>query len=118
MNTMKPRIARVSVDYSQYWVAAGPDIVAGDERVPGLLTDLGPQAVAVITGRQWGKVPVTAMAVPATPGEVDDGWDVVAETDLECAEGVISVCDWAGPDHPELGNLAIAGPGRYRVRLH
>jgi hypothetical protein len=28
------------------------------------------------------------------------------------------VSDWAGPDHPELGELAIAGPGRYRLRVH
>jgi hypothetical protein len=108
----------VSVDYSQYQVAAGPDIDVGEESVPGLLRDLGPQAVAVITGLQSGTITVTAQAVQAPPGDVAPGWDVIAETDLYCPEGIISVSDWAGPDHPELGELAIAGPGRYRLRVH
>jgi len=114
----RPRAARVSVDYSQYWVAAGPDIETGGESVPGLLSGLGPQAVAVTTGLHWGTVTVTARAVPSPPADLDPGWDVAAETDLECPEGTISVCDWAGPDHRELGNLAITGPGRYRLRVH
>jgi hypothetical protein len=118
MAARKPRPARVSVDYHQYQVAAGPDIDVGDDRIPGLLGDLGPQAVVVITGLQWGKITVTAAAVPMAPTELDPGWDVIAETDLECPEGVIAVSDWAGPDHPELGELAIAGPGRYRLRVH
>jgi hypothetical protein len=106
------------VDYSQYGVAAGPDIEAGEETIPGLLTGLGPQAVAVITGLQWGQLPVTARAAPVPPAGIDPGWDVVAETDLECPEGTISVCDWAGPGHDELGELALTGSGRYRLRVH
>lgn len=89
------RTARVSVDYSQYWVAAGTDIDVGDELIPGLLTSLGSQAVAVIAGRQWGTVPVRARALPGDPAEIESGWDVVAETDLDCPEGTISVLDWA-----------------------
>ncbi len=118
MTASSGRAARVRVDYSQYQVAAGSDMAAGDDSVPGLLQDLGPQAVAVITGRQYGTVTVTARAVTAPPAQMDPGWDVVAETDLDCPEGVISVLDWGGPDHPELGELAVAGPGRYRLRVH
>lgn len=112
------RTARVSVDYSQYWVAAGADIDVGGELIPGLLMGLGSQAVAVMTGKQQGTVPVHARALPGAPVEIEHGWDVVAETDLDCPEGTISVLDWGGPDHPELGQLAIAGPGRYRLRVH
>jgi hypothetical protein len=112
------RAVLVRVDYSQYHVAAGSDMAAGDDSVPGLLQDMGPQAVAVITGRQYGTITVTARAVTAPPTQVDPGWDVVAETDLDCPEGSISVLDWGGPDHPELGELAVAGPGRYRLRVH
>jgi hypothetical protein len=118
MTAAGDRAVRVSVDYSQYWVAAGPDIEPGEEIVPGLLLGLGPQAVAVLTGVQSGRVTVSARAVPEPPAVAGAGWDVVAEADLDCPEGVVSVCDWGGPGHDELGDLAIAGPGRYRVRVH
>jgi hypothetical protein len=112
------RAARVWVDYSQYWVRAGPDVGGGADSVPGLLRELGPQAVAVITGLHDGRVTVTAWALQAPPAGLDRGWDVVAEIDLECPDGVISVCDWGGPCHGELGVLAVGGPGRYRLRVH
>jgi hypothetical protein len=112
------RAARVWVDYSQYWVRAGPDVGGGADIVPGLLRELGPQAVAVITGLHDGRVTVTARALQAPPAGPDPDWDVAAETDLECPGGVISVCDWGGPCHGELGVLAAGGPGRYRLRVH
>jgi activator of Hsp90 ATPase-like protein len=113
-----PPAARVSAEYSQFWVAGGADIGPSAELIPGLLLGLGPQGVAVLTGREAGPVTVTARAVPAPPGDVDADWDVVAETDIDSPDGTISVLDWAGPDHPELGELAAAGPGRYRLRVH
>jgi hypothetical protein len=118
--TAGSQAARVQADYSQYWVAAGPDIdiEPGEDTIPGLLRGLGPQAVAVITGLQSGGVTVTARTAPARPVALEPGWDVVAETDLVCSEGTIAVCDWAGVGHDELGELAIAGPGRYRLRVH
>lgn len=116
--TGRQRAAKVAADYSQYWVAAGPDIDEPRDLIPGLLVGLGSQAVAVITGLQWGDVTVTARAVPEPCAEVDPGWDMVAETDLDCPEGMIAVCDWAGPGHDEVGELAINGPGRYRLRVH
>jgi uncharacterized protein YndB with AHSA1/START domain len=118
MAVPKPRAAKVSVSYSQYYVQGGPDQEVGDDLIPGLLTDLGPQAVMVITGLQDGRITVTARALASPPPEVEPGWDVVGETDLESPEGEISVVDWAGPAHPELGPLAISGPGRYRLRVH
>jgi hypothetical protein len=117
----KPRAAKVFVSYSQYYVQAGLDRQdggVGDDLISGLLTGLGPQEVMVITGLHTGKVTVTARALSAPPRELEPGWDVVGETDLESPEGQISVVDWAGPDHPELGSLAISGPGRYRLRVH
>jgi hypothetical protein len=118
MAGIRNRAARVWVDYSQYWLRSGPDVGGGGDSVPGLLRDLGPQAVAVITGLHDGRVTVTAQAVPGPPAGLDPGWDVAAETDLECPDGVIVVCDWGGPDHREVGPLAISGPGRYRLRVH
>lgn len=120
MTSAGPRAARVEADYSQYTVAAGPDIEVepGEDTVPGLLRGLGPQAVAVITGLQAGAITVTAQALPGPPGPPEPGWDVVAETDLDCPGGDIAVCDWDGPGHDELGPLASAGPGRYRLRVH
>lgn len=121
MAIRKPRPARVWVSYGQYYVLGGLDReVVGDDSdlVPGLLRDLGPQGVMVITGLHTGKITVTARALPEPPLELEPGWDVVGEADLESPEGQIVVTDWAGPDHPELGPLAISGPGRYRLRVH
>ncbi len=118
MSASIDRMARVSVDYSQYWVTAGPDVGANEDLIPGLLEGLGPQAILIVTGRQWGRVPVRVLATADPPAGLEPGWDVVAEVDLECPDGEISVLDWGGPDHPEFGQLAVAGPGRYRFRVH
>jgi hypothetical protein len=111
-------VAKVLADYSQYEVAAGPDLTDGGDLIPGLLYSMGPQGVAVITGVQYGRVKVSARGLTAPPAAIEPGWDVVAETDLDCPEGELLVLDWAGPGHPELGELATAGPGRYRLRVH
>lgn len=118
MGRAASRAARVRVDFSQYQVAGGPGIVVGDDIVPGLLRDLGPQTVAILTGLHSGTIAVTAEGLTAPPDRVAPAWDVVAETDLDCPDGTISVLDWGGPDHPELGELALGGPGRYRLRVH
>src|SRR5262249_49595499 len=65
------RAARVAVDYSQYWVRSGPDIDGGGDSVPGLLVDLGPQAVAVLTGLHDGRATVTAQAAQEPPSGLD-----------------------------------------------
>jgi hypothetical protein len=63
MTVADGRTARVRVDYSQYQVAAGAEMTVGDDGVPGLLRDMGGQAVAVLTGLQSGVITVTAHAV-------------------------------------------------------
>ena len=121
MAIRKSRPARVWVSYSQYHVIGGLDREGSDvggDLIPGLLTEVGPQEVMVITGMQTGKITVTARGLPGPPIELEPGWDVVGEADLESPEGQISVADWAGPAHPELGALALSGPGRYRLRVH
>jgi hypothetical protein len=121
MAIRKPRPARVWVSYSQYYVLGGPDRDFGGDvgdLIPGLLTGLGPEGVMVMTGLHTGKVTVTARALPEPPLEVEPGWDVAGEVDLESPEGQIIVTDWGGDPHPELGPLAIAGSGRYRLRVH
>jgi uncharacterized protein YndB with AHSA1/START domain len=120
MAVRKPRAARVDVSYSQYHVLGGLDLQDGadDDLIPGLLTGLGPQAIMVITGLQDGKITVTARALSAPPPELEPDWDIAGEADLDSPEGQISVTDWAGPGHPELGTLAASGPGRYRLRVH
>ena len=120
MAIRKPRPARVWVSYSQYYVLGGLDwdVGVGGDLIPGLLTELGPQRVMVITGLHTGKITVTARALPGPPPELEPGWDVAGEADLESPEGQIGVVDWGGDGHPELGPLAISGPGRYRLRVH
>jgi hypothetical protein len=112
------RPVRVWVDHSQYHVMAGPEMNVGEESIPGLFLDLGRQAVAVLTGLYMGKIPVTAQALTAAPGEPEDGWDVIGETDLDCPDGSIGVLDMNGSDYRQVGELASSGPGRYRMRVH
>jgi uncharacterized protein YndB with AHSA1/START domain len=116
----KLRPARVSVSYSQYYILGGLDLDGGrgNDVIPGLLTELSPQELMVITGLNTGWITVTARSLAGPPAELEPGWDVVGEADLESPEGQIRVFDWAGPDHPELGPLASAGPGLYRLRVH
>jgi hypothetical protein len=118
MAVRKARRARVWVDHGQYHVMAGPEMDVGAETIPGLFLDLGPEGVAVLTGLYMGKITVTAAGLTAAPAELDEGWDVVAETDLVCPEGEIYVLDMTQNARPELGPLARAGPGRYRLRAH
>ena len=112
------RPTRVWVDHSQYHVIAGPEMNVGEESIPGLLLDLGREAVAVLTGLYMGKIPVTAQALSGAPGEPEDGWDVIGETDLDCPDGSIGVLDANGSDYRQFGELASAGPGHYRMRVH
>jgi hypothetical protein len=106
------------VDYSQYWVAAGPEISVGEEIIPGLFVDLGPQAVAVQTGLRQGTVAVAAESMLAAPAEVDEGWDVIAETDLESPDGRLRAAGWGGSGYFPFSGPAGLGPGRYRIRVH
>jgi hypothetical protein len=48
---------------------------------------------------------------------VDPGWDVIAETDLDCPGGIISVLDWAARTTRTRGP-GDRGPGQYRLRVH
>jgi len=112
------RPTRVWVDHSQYHVIAGPEMNVGEESIPGLLLDLGREAVAVLTGLYMGKIPVTAQALSGAPGEPEDGWDVIGETDLDCPDGSIGVLDANGSDYRQFGERASAGPGHYRMRVH
>jgi uncharacterized protein YndB with AHSA1/START domain len=121
MAIRKPRPARVWVSYSQYYVLGALEQEiggVGSDLIPGLLTEVGRQELMVITGLPEGKITVTARGLPEPPVELEPGWDVVGEADLESPDGQISVADWAGPTHPELGPLAVCGPGRYRLRVH
>jgi hypothetical protein len=76
VTSRQDKAARVFVDYSQFWVAGGSKVTIGGEIVPHLLLDLGPQAVAVLTGLHSGTLTVTARILPAAPAEVDSNWEV------------------------------------------
>ncbi|MEV6897717.1 hypothetical protein [Amycolatopsis sp. NPDC051372] len=72
----------------------------------------------VLTGIHTGSVTVTVQALDAAPDSVElDGWDEVAEVsvDSEYGELIVHGVDEAHPDFPEL---AHAGPGSYRLRVH
>ena len=110
---------QVNVDYHQYEVAGGcPDGDFVDE-LPGLARRSGGGWVVVITGAQYGEITVEGESVMDPPSAVEEGWDVVGEVDVLVEDGeALLVSDWAGPANPEIGNLAITGPGLYRLRIH
>ncbi|MEV4604983.1 hypothetical protein AB0K15_47525 [Amycolatopsis sp. NPDC049253] len=87
-------------------------------RVNGFVgTDLVNGAV-VLTGIHTGLVNVTVQLLDTAPDSVDlDGWDEVAEISVESEYGELIV-HGIMDDPPGFPELAQAGPGTYRIRLH
>lgn len=72
----------------------------------------------MLTGLDTGELTVEGVPLLSRPADLEQGWDVVGELDVVCVSGRLVVTDWAGESHPELPDLAAAGPGRYRLRIH
>jgi hypothetical protein len=45
-------------------------------------------------------------------------WDEVVEATLVLAGGLARILEWGGAPRHDLPNLAVAGPGTYRLRCH
>ncbi|MFI5608717.1 hypothetical protein [Amycolatopsis sp. NPDC051903] len=72
----------------------------------------------VLTGIHTGSVTVTARALDTEPDSVElDGWDEVAEVSVDSEYGELIVYG-TGEHLPDFPELAHAGPGSYRVRVH
>ncbi|WIX76034.1 hypothetical protein QRX50_31750 [Amycolatopsis carbonis] len=87
-------------------------------RADGLVgTDFVNGAV-VLTGIHTGPVTVTVQLLDTAPDSVDlDGWDEVGEVSVDSEYGELIVHGIMN-DPPDFPELAHAGPGTYRVRVH
>ncbi|MGW5263143.1 hypothetical protein ACWEQG_19380 [Microbispora sp. NPDC004025] len=84
---------------------------AFDEVIDWLTTT----AVSVGTAMDNTPICLTVKALPHTPRVRLRGWDTVVETGLASPDGVLGL---AGEADGSLPNLAVAGPGYYRVRVY
>ncbi|WP_218905785.1 hypothetical protein [Actinomadura luteofluorescens] len=82
----------------------------------GLVGVLGDGAACVCTGILEGLVRLTVQATQEPPPAPSGEWDEAVEVRFYSPSGRFSINGVA--DGPPLGNLATAGPGPYRVRVH
>lgn len=113
--------AALHLSYSQFVVtdwnsreSISPTLAASN----GLVGTNASGAV-VLTGIHTGNVNVTAELLDNAPGSVDlDEWDEVVEVSVESEDGEL-IAHGIMDDPPEgLPELAHAGPGTYRLRVH
>jgi uncharacterized protein YndB with AHSA1/START domain len=112
-------VVRVPVEFSQYWICADDAVPDPEAAPPAIAVGLAtwqPDAVTVTAAHQDEAVDVEIVQLdrPA-PDTVDDGWQDEVEFSLTTTTGEIRLLALTlmskGP------NLALAGPGSYRVRL-
>lgn len=82
----------------------------------GLIGVLGDGAACVCTGTLQGLIRLTVQATQEPPSAPLGDWDEVVEVAFHSPSGRFSIDGVA--DGPPLPNLATAGPGPYRVRVH
>jgi hypothetical protein len=112
----------VRVDYSYYSIGE-PDLVGVDAELMLQETSNGLVAVApgyalIWTGTHHGHVELTLdLRHDPPPLDLAD-WDEVVEATLVLAGGLARILEWGGAPRHDLPNLAVAGPGTYRLRCH
>ncbi|GAA1837500.1 hypothetical protein [Actinomadura chokoriensis] len=114
----EPRTVALKVSDGQFYVVdAGTQaalLYSGGSN--GLVGVLGDGAACVCTGTLQGLVRLTAQAAQEPPPAPSSDWDEVVEVGFHSPSGRFSINGVA--DGPPLPNLAAAGPGCYRVRVH
>jgi hypothetical protein len=75
--------------------------------------------VAVVhTGTHTGRIRATADPRQAPPSLDLAAWQEVVEVSFTSTTGQVWLVEWGGLTRPDLPNLAQAGPGSYRLRVH
>ncbi|MEU8543144.1 hypothetical protein AB0C52_24705 [Streptomyces sp. NPDC048717] len=79
--------------------------------------------VCVLTGINCGEVLLSVLRADTDPGPDKAPWDDIAEAPLHAPAGTLHYTALMGntgeePQEPYETNLAHAGPGEYRLRLH
>lgn len=118
----RPRIRPVrqvrATMWTEFWNINAWD--EGDEggntgRMVADLVGSGPGALDIWAAAEVGHACVTGEAYRRRPPVETRGWEQVVEVGYETRQGVLSVVDGSGGRLPDL---AVGGPGNYRVRVH
>lgn len=86
-----------------------------DTGTNGLIGVLGEGAACVCTGTLTGYVRVTVLAAQESPSIDMSAWDDIVEVSFAAPSGR---CRPTSPEAARLPNLALAGAGTYRLRVH
>ncbi|WP_433237652.1 hypothetical protein ACQPYK_29330 [Streptosporangium sp. CA-135522] len=73
-------------------------------------------SATVITRVENTFVCLTVKALAAAPPIMAKGWERVVEAGVGSPSGELALASWEPGD--QLPNLAVAGPGRYRIRIY
>lgn len=108
----------VRCSFFQYYIYGGGNMDPSPETAGGLLDALGVEGLRVNCACHTAVISVTAKALHDAPKVIDTGWDVVAEADVISTGDLVVIRGELLGTVNELGSLAAAGAGRYRVRCH
>ena len=107
----------VPISHSTYWIAGtveGYELSEDrPEIAPGLLEADGVSG-SVVVAAEW-EVPLRVQLLQSRPAEQADSWEDVVEFSLTTQDDLRI---WPLFDEPLDPDLAHAGPGTYRLRLH
>lgn len=113
--------APVWVHYRQFYVS-DPDL--GTDEVPDVsaaangLIAVQTDGACLVTGLHTGPVEVTVTTHSAEPALLVDPWAEVVEVPFTSTTGTALVASWEDGEVDDLPNLAFAGEGSYRFRVH
>lgn len=105
-------------EYHQFYLASGDMEDEWDGTCANELIEPLPSGGAVvITGIALGNVRVEVRCLSGPPSVEPKGWDDIVEATIAVPDGVLNVMGWGAESFDER-NLAVAGPGMYRVRAY
>lgn len=113
--------AELYVDYGHFVITDwnGPGGITPSLAASNGLVGANYGGAVVLTGINSGWVNVTVELLDAAPDSVDlDDWDEVVEVSVDSEDGELIVHGLAEDPPPEFPELAHAGPGLYRLRVH
>ncbi|MFF3666995.1 hypothetical protein [Microtetraspora malaysiensis] len=87
-----------------------------DKAAEAILWDLSAHRVSVTTAVENSSVCLTVKVLRRAPRVRLAGWEAVVETGITSPSGKLGLTSWEEGD--PLPDLAVSGPGRYRVRIY
>ncbi|WP_067134603.1 hypothetical protein [Microtetraspora malaysiensis] len=87
-----------------------------DKAAEAILWGLSAHRVSVITAVENSSVCLTVKVLRRAPRVRPAGWEAVVETGITSPSGKLGLTSWEMGD--PLPELAVSGPGRYRVRIY